>query len=59
MTWVKENVRSPYTAGSLSTVASELAKYNLDVVAVQEVRWANSASQPAGGLYIFIWKGER
>jgi len=32
------NVRSLYRAGSLKTVASELAKYNLDSVAVQEVR---------------------
>jgi len=32
------NVRSLYRAGSLGTVASELGKYNLDLVAVQEVR---------------------
>jgi hypothetical protein len=34
-TW---NGRSYYTASSLKAVGSELAKYNLGVVAVQEVR---------------------
>jgi hypothetical protein len=34
-TW---NVRSLYRAASLRTVASELATYNLDLVAVEEVR---------------------
>jgi hypothetical protein len=32
------NVRSPCRAGSLITVARELAKYILDFVGVQEVR---------------------
>jgi endonuclease/exonuclease/phosphatase family metal-dependent hydrolase len=32
---------------SLKTVASELAKYNLDLMAVQEVRWDKVGSQPA------------
>jgi hypothetical protein len=42
-TW---NVRSLYRAGSLKTVASELAKYkyNLDLVAVHEVRWVEGGS---------------
>ena len=35
-TW---NVRSLYRAGSLKTAARELARYKLDVVGVQEVRW--------------------
>jgi exonuclease III len=35
-TW---NVKSLYGAGSLKTVASELAKYNLDLMAVQDIRW--------------------
>jgi len=33
------NVTSLYKACSLKTVASELAKYNLNLVAIQEVRW--------------------
>jgi hypothetical protein len=41
------NVRSLYRAGSLKTVASELSKYNLDLVAVQEVRWVYSGTLSA------------
>jgi exonuclease III len=36
-TW---NVRSPYRTGSLKAVA----KFNLDLVAVQEVRWAKGGT---------------
>ena len=35
-TW---NIRSLYRAGSLMAVAKELARYKLDLVGVQEVRW--------------------
>ena len=35
-TW---NVRSLYRAGSIMVAARELARYKLDVVDVQEVRW--------------------
>jgi hypothetical protein len=35
-TW---NIRSLYMACSLKTEASELAKYNLDLVEVHKVRW--------------------
>jgi exonuclease III len=35
-TW---NVRSLNRSGSLTTVARELARYKLDLVGVQEVRW--------------------
>jgi len=35
-TW---NVRTLYRAGSLKLAARELARYKLDVVGVQEVRW--------------------
>jgi hypothetical protein len=43
-TW---NGRILYRAGSLKSVASELAKYKLELVAVQEVRWYVDGSQPA------------
>jgi len=33
------NVRSFYRAGSFKVAARELARYKLDVVGVQEVRW--------------------
>jgi len=35
-TW---NVRSLYRAGSFIAAARELARYKLDLVGVQEVRW--------------------
>jgi hypothetical protein len=43
-TW---NVWSPYRAGSLKTVASELVKCKLDLVSVQKVPWVEGDSQPA------------
>jgi hypothetical protein len=46
-TW---NVRSLYKAGSLKIPASELVKYNMDLVAVQKVRWVEGGSQPASSL---------
>ena len=36
-------VRSLYRAGSLATVTRELARYKLDLVGVQEVRWDRGA----------------
>ena len=35
-TW---NVRTLYSAGSVTAAARELARYKLDLVGVQEVRW--------------------
>jgi hypothetical protein len=49
------NVRSPYRAGSLTTAASELAKCNLDPVAVQEARLVEGGSQPADN-YTFLYR---
>jgi hypothetical protein len=40
-TW---NVRSMYTAGSLRAVAEDIAKYKLELVGVQEVRWGRFRS---------------
>ena len=39
-TW---NVRSLYRAGSLAAVTRKLARYKLDLVGVQEVRWDKGA----------------
>jgi hypothetical protein len=44
-----------YKAGSLNTIARELEKCNLDLVAVEEVRWDGGGSQPADD-YTF-WYG--
>ena len=45
-TW---NVRSLYRAGYLKAAARELARYKLDVVGVQEVRWDKE------GTVRYIW----
>jgi len=44
-TW---NVRSLYRAGSLTAAARELARYKLDLVDVQEVRWDKEGILRAG-----------
>jgi hypothetical protein len=41
-TW---NIRSLYRAGSRMTVAKALAKYKLDLVGVQEVRWDKGGTE--------------
>ena len=45
-TW---NVRDLYRAGSLTAVVRELARYKLDLVGVQEVRWDRGGTVRAGG----------
>jgi len=32
-----------------------LTKYNLDIVAVQEVRWVERGNQPADHVYTFLY----
>jgi len=44
-TW---NVRSLYRAGSVTAAASEIARYELDLVGVQEVRWDRGGTGRAG-----------
>ena len=53
-TW---NVRSLYRAGSLTTVARELARYKFDLVSVQEVRWDKGGTVRAGDYNLFYGKG--
>ena len=53
-TW---NVRSLYRAGSLKAAAREIARYKLDVVGVQEVRWDKEGTVRAGDYYFFYGKG--
>jgi hypothetical protein len=55
-TW---NVRSMYRAGSLRIVAEEVLKYKLDLVGVQEVRWDESGTEPAGQYTFFYGKGNQ
>jgi hypothetical protein len=44
-TWI---AKSLCRAGLLRTVAEEISKYKLDLVAVQEVRWGRGGTDPAG-----------
>jgi len=50
-TW---NVRSLYGGGSLKAAARELARYKLDVVDVQEVRWDKGGTVRAGDYDFFL-----
>jgi len=53
------NVSSLYRAGSLAAAAAaarELARYKLDLVGVQEVRWDKGGTVSAGGCIIFNGK---
>jgi exonuclease III len=54
-TW---NVRRLYRSRSLMTVARELARYKLDLVGVQEVRWDKGGTVRAGD-YIFSMEKEK
>jgi len=53
-TW---NVGSLYRAGLLKTVASELGKYNLYLVAVQEVRLDKGGNEPIHDYTFFSGTG--
>jgi exonuclease III len=53
-TW---NVRSLYKAGSLTAAARELARYKLNLVSVQEVRWDKESTVKAGDYSFFYGKG--
>jgi exonuclease III len=53
-TW---NVRSMYRAGSLMKASRVLARYKLDLVGVQEVRWEDGGTEPAGEYTFFYGQG--
>jgi hypothetical protein len=53
------NVRSLYRAGSLMTVWRELARYKLDLVGVQEVRWEDGDTEPVGDTPFSTERGMR
>jgi len=54
-TW---NVRTMYRAGSVTTEARELARYKLDIVGVQEVRWDRWGRVRAGHYNFFSTEKE-
>jgi len=51
------NVRSLYKAHSFTAAARELARYKLDLVGVQEVRWEKGSMLRAGNYNFFYGKG--
>ena len=51
------NVRGLYRAGSLIAPARELARYKLDLVGVQEVRWDKEGTVRAGDYNFLNGKG--
>jgi len=53
-TW---NVRSLYRTGSFTAVARELARYKLDSVAVQKVRWDTEGTVRGKDYNSFCGKG--
>jgi len=53
-TW---KVKSLYRAGSFKAATRELARYKLDVVGVQEVRWDKGSTVRAGDYDFFYGKG--
>jgi len=53
-TW---NVRSLYRASSFTAAARELARYKLDLVGVQEIRWDRGGTVRAGDCNFFYGKG--
>ena len=50
------NVRSLYRSGSRTTVVRELARYKLDVVDVQEIRWDKGGTTRSGDYTLFCGK---
>jgi hypothetical protein len=49
-------VRSVYRARSFTAAARELARYTLDLVGVQEVRWDREGTVTAGDYNFFYGK---
>jgi exonuclease III len=50
------NVKGLYRAGSHTAAARQLARYKLDLVGVQEVRWENGSTVRAGDYNFFYGK---
>jgi hypothetical protein len=46
-----------YRSGSLKTLSRKLAKYKLDLVGVQEVRWDKGGTKLAGDYTFFYGNG--
>jgi hypothetical protein len=53
-TWI---LRSLFRLGSEKTVARELAKYKLDIVGVQKIRWDKGGTEPTKDCALFSRNG--
>jgi hypothetical protein len=51
--------RSLYRTGLLKAVARKLAKFDLEPVAVQQVKWVKGGRQPADDYIFFFGNGLR
>jgi hypothetical protein len=51
------NGRSLYRAASLKTLGREVAKYKLNIVRAEEVRWERDGTEPTGEYMFFRGKG--
>jgi hypothetical protein len=59
MRFGKWTVRSLYRSWSFTTVVRELARYKLDLLGVQEVRWDKAGTVRAGDYTFSYGKRER
>jgi exonuclease III len=50
------NVKSLYRSGSRTAAARELARYKLDLLGVQEVRWDKGGTVRAGDYFFSMEK---
>jgi hypothetical protein len=55
----KKHKRASDLDGSLMTVLRDLARYKLDLVEVQEVRWEGGDIKPGGEYTFFYGKGNK
>ena len=55
-TW---NITSHYKLGSVTAAARELARYKLDLLGVQEVRWDKGGTVRAGDYNFFLRKNTK
>jgi hypothetical protein len=53
------NVSSLYRAGPFTAAAREIARYKLDLVGVQEVRWDRGGTVGTGDYNFFYGKGNK
>jgi hypothetical protein len=51
------DARSLYSAGWLTAIVREIAKYKLDLEGLQKTRWDRSRTEPAGDYILFYGKG--